>query len=80
MNKIDYLTTESYDAGDDFVVDIVTNNQADLREVWLHHKEYGIKMFVYGFAEGQDWTLEVTEKTINDFKKVYIDKYIDEVM
>lgn len=78
MSKIEYLDTNTYDAGDGFLVDIVDNTRDDLREVWLYHEEYGVKMFVFGFQEDLEYALEITEKTINDHKATYKDKYMDE--
>ena len=77
--------TTSYKVSDysDYIVDIV--ELSDEWEAWLYHKDYGVKMFMFGWLKHQepfdgpkDWThkmfLELVDANVND----YIDDYEDE--
>ena len=81
FRKLERKTT-SYRVSDysDYIVDIV--ELSDEWEAWLYHKDYGVKMLMFGFAKKdqnnypipQEMFLELVDANVND----YIDDYEEE--
>ena len=78
-------TMTTYKTENGFMVDVVKYiavDKEDYRnamqiESWLYHKDYGIKMFMFGVEnKNDDLMMELIEGNLES----YIDEYIEEYM
>ncbi len=90
MEKLFDLDATTYDAGEDFFVDIVTCDTWDRFEVWGYASGFGQKAFIFAIGkEPKDDTrteevtkeevLALVEEHIDEFKEAYLNDYGEEV-
>lgn len=48
MKEVLGVQTLTFDVGDGFFVDIVTDNPHKEYDAWLYHKDYGVKQLMFG--------------------------------
>lgn len=78
--------TTSYKVSDfsDYIVDIV--EMSDEWEAWLYHKDYAVKMFMFGSLKKQELFdgpkeydlkafIELVDANVNDYIDVYEETY-----
>ena len=46
MKEVLGVQTQTFDAGNGFFVDIVTDNPHKEYDAWLYHKDYGVKQII----------------------------------
>lgn len=80
MKEIRTNNTKTYDAGENFLVDIVI--LPDEYEAWIYKKDSGYKSLVFGIPKYQPYTnitydefLEIVTENLDK----YIDGYIDDM-
>lgn len=71
-------TTESYEDNDGYIVDIVSLDMGAKFEAWIYHKDYGIKMFMFGIEANSMMRSEFTDLALNQYKG-YIGRYKDSI-
>lgn len=54
MYEVTSITTRTYDAGEGFYVDIVTDNQRMEYGAWVYHESCGDKDFMFGVPFSQN--------------------------
>lgn len=67
MEKIQKVRTETYEYSMDYLVDIQI--YSDKYEAYIYHKDYGIKMFIFGIS-----TKDRTKKEFIEDVEYIIDK------
>jgi len=84
MKEIRTTTTKTYDAGEDFRVDIVI--LPDEYEAWIYKKDSGYKSLMFGMPKNQPYAKDEINITYDEFIKIvagnldeYIDDYIDDM-
>jgi cation diffusion facilitator CzcD-associated flavoprotein CzcO len=81
MKEIRTNNTKTYDAGDDFRVDIVI--LPDEYEAWIYRKNSGYKSLMFGIAKEKDGETSITYdrfvKIVTENLDEYIDSYIDDM-
>ena len=80
MKEIRTNNTKTYDAGEDFRVDIVI--LPDEYEAWIYRKDSGYKSLMFGMPKNQPYTnitydgfIEIVTANLDE----YIDGYIDDM-
>lgn len=80
---------KTYQYNSDYYVDITafagkTPDENDVREAWLYHKDYGVKMLMFGCPAKQtygyqeyDAFLAMVEANVEDYIKLYQESYED---
>ena len=77
MKEIKNRLTFTYDADNGFYVDIVV--EANERGAWLYHKEYGIKMFMFGAINTDPNTfLDMIQNNLATYIEDYEADYMDD--
>lgn len=77
MNKICTRAVKLYDVGGDWRVEVIRLDDG-MREVWLFHKDYGVKHMMFEVqAKGQE-LLDIIEANLPEHIKIYKDLYICE--
>lgn len=77
MTKICTMAVKLYDVGGDWRVEVIRRDDG-MREVWLFHKDYGVKHMMFGIkAKGQE-LLDIIEANLPEHIKIYKDLYICE--
>lgn len=77
MIKLDDVKTETFWVRDLFFVDV--NTLPENYEAWIYHKEYGVKMLMFGMPKYQQSYEEFLE-LVDDDAATYIDNYSQEYM
>lgn len=77
MTKICTMAVKLYDVGGDWRVEVIRLDDG-MREVWLFHKDYGVKSMMFGVqAKGRE-LLDMIEANLPEHIKIYKDLYICE--
>ena len=77
MNKICTMAVKLYDVGGDGRVEVIRLDDG-MREVWLFHKDFGVKHLMFGVhSKGQE-LLDIIEANLPEHIKIYKDLYICE--
>lgn len=73
------IRTETYAYQNGWNFDIVTNEHTGIRDVYLYHYDYGIKMHMFGTQEkDRDKFLQTVEANIDDYIEQYKEQYMDQ--
>ena len=85
MKPTNYMM-ERYVSGEWFI-DILRHDEDDntIFEAWISHKDVGISMFMFGIPEkvsglhpiSYDQFLEITERNLEDYQRIYKAQHID---
>ena len=77
MNKICTRAVKLYTVDFEWWVETIRREDG-MREVWLFHKDYGVKHMMFGIkAKGQE-LLDIIEANLPEHIKIYKDLYICE--
>lgn len=77
MKRIVTQTTETFDAGSGFRMDVVITS--DCYEAWIYHESIGIKVLMFGLPKDQQTYKKAVEIMKDNFTG-YISDYTDEYM
>lgn len=78
MTKICTRAVKLYTVDFEWRVETIRGEDG-MREVWLFHKDYGVKHMMFGIkAKGQE-LLDIIEANLPEHIKIYKDLYICEV-
>ncbi len=75
LKKLDDYTTETYDAGYGFLVDVVTHD--GIKEAYLYHKDYGIKSMMFGGKAFDPDFIYNASLNLPTYEKSYQEEYMD---
>lgn len=88
MIKRTKLETITYDVDEGFMIDAVYDPDREMYEAWLYHKDYGVKMSMFGLPKKQKNMNKVLDhKEFMDIIRnnlehegyipLYVEKYFD---
>ena len=72
MKKVKYLTTTTYQYNDNYLIDIVKNDDEYTYDAWLYHIAYGVKELMFSMSSET-----YTDKTFLDIVKENVENYIE---
>lgn len=83
QNNTETYSTGIMADGSEFFIDIVTNYEEEthLYEAWLYLCNYDVKEYMFGCPIEQQtkhYFMELVERNLYDYIKIYIDDYVDE--
>ena len=81
IKPITTISTETYDVGDGFLVDIVSNDRINhpMWEGWIYHESVGVKQFIEGSMK-ETTTHDEAVRLFTEFVDEDIDLYKEEYM
>lgn len=66
-----------YEIKYDFIVEVIKDDKDNTSEFWLYHKDYGIKMFMYGIECDEKEYEELIFSDINSYINIYKKEYME---
>lgn len=77
LQKITNLIPTTYDAGDGFRIDVVSDPKE--HEIWIYHKDYAVKMLMFGIPTDQQYgdLIKILEANMEEYKDIYKKEYFD---
>ena len=79
MKKAKYITTTTYQYNDDYLIDIVKNDNECTYEAWLYHICNGIKELMFGMSSEtntDDMFLDFVKENVESFIEQYDETYM----
>lgn len=77
MTKICTMAVKLYEHGD-YRIEVI-RREGGWREVWLCHKDYGVKSLMFGVHNKGQELLDIIEANLSEHIKIYNDLYICEI-
>ena len=79
MKKLDIIIN-TYDTGEGFRIETVSDPESASIDAWIYHKDYGVKQMTFGVSktEGEQVLLRLMDGLLDGYKDDYIADVIED--